>query len=76
MTERKEMYFKATKKQSKSYWKWSRREIIKEWDLSIDICRSSDDVIRIDCTKYKYISIDLDNKEWKFRIFVDEIQTF
>ena len=74
----KEMYFKATKKQSLSYWKWSYRKIIKEWDLSIDEMRFSDDVIRINSIdlltgeqKFKTISIDLDNKEWKFRIFFD-----
>ena len=74
----RELFFKATKKQSKSYWKWAYREIIKEWDLSIDTMAYSDDVIRINLIdfetlkpKYNSISIDLDNKEWKFRIFVD-----
>lgn len=70
------MFFKATKKESESYWRWSYRKIIKEWDISIDTMKDSDDVIRIECfdlvTKepiYHSIWIDLDNKEWKFRIF-------
>ena len=71
-----EIYFKATKKQSNSYWKWKYRKILKEWDLNIDTMKFSDDVIRIDLIdfktwKYKYnsIFIDLDNKEWIFRLF-------
>ena len=74
----KEMFFKWTKRTSKSYGKGSYRAIIKEWDLSIDQMRYSDDVIIINCIdletmkpKFNSISIDLDNKEWKFRIFVD-----
>lgn len=74
----RELFFKATKKESKSYWKWAYRAIIKEWDLSIDTMAYSDDVIRINLIdfetlkpKYNSISIDLNNKEWKFRIFVD-----
>jgi len=74
----KEIYFKATKKQSLSYWKWKYRKIIKEWDLSLDEMNGSDDVIRINAVNlltgeknFNTICIDLDNKEWLFRIFFD-----
>ncbi len=73
-----EIYFKATKEQSNSYWKWKYRKIIKEWDLNIDIMKNSDDVIRINLIdfnslkpKFNSISIDLDNKKWIFRLFTD-----
>lgn len=74
----KELFFQATKKESKSYGKWAYRAIKKRWDLEIDTMRFSDDVIRIDLMdlktlkpKFNSISIDLDNKKGIFRLFVD-----
>lgn len=72
----KELFFKATRRTSRSYWPWAYKEILKHWDLDIDCMKYSDDVIYInlfDLTtwepKFKCLWIDYSN--WEYRIFLD-----
>jgi hypothetical protein len=64
----KEIFFKASRKKSQTYWEY--RQIIKSWDLEYDISWASDDVIFLHPMKVdtKSIRIDCDKKTGVFRL--------
>ena len=63
------MYFKATRKKSSTYWEY--RQIEKRWDKSIDLAWYADDVIIINLTDLKWmLHIDCDKVTWEFRLFL------
>jgi len=68
MWERKELFFKASRKNSETFPAY--RQIIKRWDMEIDMMKYSDDVIIINKTDIEQtLHIDCDKKTGEFRLF-------